>query len=171
MKLRLLHVITILFAIGLFVQAQTDHGKFLTGGEIDLTASGDQTVLRLTPKCAYFLQEKLALGILMEYNSVRSNDIVNKRSDINIGPLMRYYLTDIGRNLSLYGQSDLVFGSARIGEGTSSSQIRFGAGPGLNIFVSRNLAFNILMQYRFLKLKSESGKSNLGLSFGFDIFL
>ncbi|MDB4902520.1 MAG: hypothetical protein JWQ63_1801 [Mucilaginibacter sp.] len=175
---------TLLFLIALVtlnfcVKAQIQQGNVLIGGNIanlslglnkPTTFSAD-----ITPKAAWFIVDNLALGAYGELG-LQTQSGEGTTVTYSIGGLGRYYTgTDV--NVLKHGR---IFGEATVGiggvnlrqNGGSTNGFDFSVGPGFAYFVTPSLGLETLLKYNgVVGFGNTTYQHNLGLSFGFQIYL
>jgi hypothetical protein len=155
--------------------AQTEQGNFLVGGNVQLNTAKNNTQVALSPSIGYFLVENFALGanIDLEYSKVGENPNSAKATTFGIGPFVRYYVGTPG-GARPFLQGDVDFRSTKVKTGTSSSTstgTNFFFGPGVAIFLNRNVALEGLAGYSHTANKNQEGSGGFALKFGFQVYL
>jgi len=165
--------------------AQTETRNFMVGGNL-LTSSvnfqKDNTGfdLALQPKVGYFINENVVLGVSLELgvNAVKSNMTMN----YGITPFTRIFVgkksvESIHRSMMFFVEVGGGFGGRNSrfenSDGTktnvTSNGAVFYAGPGVDFFLNKSVAFEIGTEYRFIG--GEPNVNRVGINLGFQIFL
>jgi len=183
MKFTLLTVA--LVTITLPAVAQTTAGNFMVGGNLLSTSVNFQKNntgfdIALQPKAGYFLNDNLAVGIALEVglNVLESNLTMN----YGITPFARVF---VGKsNVNEIPKRVMFFVEAGGGFGGRNSRFKnsdgsktnvttnggiFYVGPGVDIFLSKNVAFELGTEYRYIG--GSPNVNRVGLNLGFQIFL
>ncbi len=183
------HLFTLMFVLSITMHSfAQDQGTFLVDGSssIDFSSiSSDQEVnpypselsvkissLNIDLKPAYFLADGLALGLsifnessttIYENTAIPDKD-ENKSSTFAFGPMVRYYVSDLG----LYADLSYVFGNVKseyssTGNTTTvdedkMSQLSFGLGYA--IFLSDEIALSPSLNYVSMKTTVEEGATS-----------
>lgn len=175
----------VLAAVSLPVAAQTSRGDFMVGGNVLTTSVNFQKDntgydLALQPKVGYFLNENLVIGLAVELgvDAVKSNMTMN----YGITPFARIFagkksVDEIPKRVMFFLEAGGGFGGRNsrfeATDGTKTNVTTNGAifyvGPGADIFLSKNVAFEVGAEYRHI---GGSPKVNrVGINLGFQIFL
>lgn len=153
------------------MNAQTDRGSFMIGGEIGLSSSsssittngngnvGDQlttnnaTQFNIAPSIGYFFANNFAIGVGVDYTLNTSKDRLD--SDLLFGPFVRYYIP-FGEDKALFFEADFGYGNTadqlETDQGTRQALTNVfagGIGPGFTIFSSDAIGIEALAKYRF----------------------
>jgi hypothetical protein len=165
--------------------AQTETGNFMVGANILSTSVNFQKDntgfdIALQPKVGYFINDNIALGVAVELglNAVKSNTTMN----YGITPFARVFIgnksvTDIPKRIMFFVEAGGGFGgrNSRFEDqegnktNVTSNGAVFYAGPGMDVFLSRNVAFELGAEYRYIG--GEPRVNRVGLNLGFQIFL
>jgi len=165
-----------LLTVGLGAQV-TNQGNFVIGGAVGFSAArsdvtqeietGDTredspstTQFNIAPQVGYFLLDKLAVGIRMDYtfNRVREMEETQVRdSDLLFGPFSRYYVP-MGEDMAFIIEAGFGFGNSNDEQliGTTTQRINtnifaFGIGPGLTIISNDAIGIEALVKYNFAR--------------------
>lgn len=153
------------------MNAQTDRGSFMIGGELGLSSSsssvttngngnvGDQittnnaTQFNIAPSIGYFFANNFALGVGVDYTLNTSKDRLD--SDLLFGPFVRYYIP-FGEDKALFFEADFGYGNTadqlETDQGTRQALTNVfagGIGPGFTIFSNDAIGIEALAKYRF----------------------
>lgn len=165
--------------------AQAVKRNYMIGANIMTTSVNFQNGntgfdLALQPKLGYFLNENLVIGVAAELgvSAVKSNTTMS----YGVTPFARIFagkanFDDIPRRVLFFVEAGAGFGgrNSRFEEadGTKTNVTTNGAifyvGPGVDIFLTRNVAFEIGTEYRHIGGSPDLNRVSLNL--GFQIFL
>ncbi len=136
------------------LSAQTESGTYLLGGNAQFLATGDVTVLSLSPNVGYFVADNWALGLRAALVAVEES------SSWNIGPFTRYYFGKKA-NGKFFGQL-----AGNIG-GSDNADVVFGLGVGAGyaLFLNQSVALEFTGGYE----RAGEGNGIFGLGVGFQI--
>jgi hypothetical protein len=176
---------TMFAAIASPVAAQTSAGNFMVGGNLLTTSVNIQEDntgfnLAIQPKAGYFINDNLALGLAVELgiNAVKSNMTMNYA----VTPFARIFvgkksIDDIPKRVMFFIEAGGGFGgrNSRFDDvnGTKSNITTNGGifyvGPGIDIFLSKNVALELGAEYR--RIGGSPNVNRVGINLGFQIFL
>jgi opacity protein-like surface antigen len=148
-----------LFLIALFiiagiigVNAQTDKGTTLLGGNISFQTSDGTTVFSANPNIGVFVSNKIALGA--QFNLLTGDSF----SAWAIGPFIRGYFggNDKGK---IFGQGGINIGGAT----DVDSEVGFGIGGGYAFFLNESVALELGANYT--KAGDSDGLFTMGVGF------
>ncbi|HRO43617.1 MAG TPA: outer membrane beta-barrel protein [Flavipsychrobacter sp.] len=179
-----LHTLFLLTIVGT-ATAQTAPRNYMIGANIMTTSVNFQSGntgydLALQPKLGYFLNENLVIGVAAELgvSAVKSNTTMN----YGITPFARIFagkanFSDIPTRVLFFVEAGGGFGGRNsrfeAPDGTKTNVTTNGAifyvGPGVDIFLTRNVAFEIGAEYRHIG--GEPDLNRVSLNLGFQIFL
>ncbi len=184
-----LFLLAILFASIGNLNAQTEQGKLLIGGQtgfsfsssnLEVKADGNSfdlsktTSLEFSPQIGYFVIDNLSLGIRLPIQYSRSKaerqDLEIKNLSLSVGPFVRYYF-NTATNLKPYFNGEVSFGSSKAEETTgnstsesSSSLLSYGLGAGLGVFLNDQISFDVGLGYSSVTSKTtEENPDNVRL--------
>ncbi len=154
---------TFLFiAISFSVNAQTERGRWMVGGDIssnaqkttekDSYSTYKSTFAKITwtPRAGYFVQDNLMVGVALGINTDKYKDKDNGSSstskdiDTEFKPFVRYYVPLASGYF--FGEANALFGSINE-EGDKTSKLGFGVGPGYTFFMGEKIAVELLGKY------------------------
>lgn len=127
-------------------------GNILLEGNVTFSSTNDKntetktSAFEFNPKAGYFLTDKFALGLELGIGSdkeeVAGTD-TDKNSNFNVGVFGRYYFLDLGQRFKTYAEAGVGLANGKDGLGEFKyTGIEFGAGLGINYFVSESFAIN-----------------------------
>ncbi|WP_052172475.1 outer membrane beta-barrel protein [Psychroserpens jangbogonensis] len=171
----------------------TDKGNFIVDGSIFFSTNNSKSQqdgikiknksfgIGISPKAAYFIIDRLALGIETSFNYTENeftNIDGNKSSNISrsflIGPFARYYLKN-----GLFGQASLGFGSSKSDSNSFENRsdfFRYQFGLGYAFFLNEHTSLEPIITYQHNKTTSdqstfETTNNGFTLGIGFTIYL
>lgn len=167
---------------GIVSKAQTEKGNYLIGGTIGsiggtFQGGGSEFNFNLSPKAAWFVQDRLAIGgqVGLGLRSIKDGGTTVSYS---IGPLARYYFTksevgELVKKTTFFAEANAGLGGRNVSSGGGSTNgFEAGIGPGLAYFVTENVALEALAK---LNLTTGFGSSAAAFSpmigVGFQIYL
>lgn len=184
MKKHLLALLIATVAIGVTAKAQIQQGYYLIGGNLSNISVGfsDGTPfsLTITPKVAWFRNDKLAIGGYANLG-IATEKGAGTTFNYGVGPLARYYFgsSDVSTTTTSARRSTRFFLEGTVGiqgqntsGGSSTNGLGLGIGPGVAYFINQNIALEGL-----LKLDNTFGFGNngsdtrLNFGLGFQIYL
>lgn len=171
----------------------TDKGHYIVDGSLFFSinnsksgpdgfeAKSNSFSLGISPKTAYFVIDRLALGIDAsfsysnnEFTNIEGNNSSQNGTAISIGPFARYYLKN-----GLFAQTSVGFGISKTNAADYESKnesFRYEFGVGYAIFLNQNISLEPIISYRHVKTTHnqstlESTNNGLVLGVGFTIYL
>ncbi|MEP2937495.1 MAG: outer membrane beta-barrel protein [Gilvibacter sp.] len=171
----------------------TDKGHYIVDGSVSFSINNSTSVqdnfqtknkafgLGLSPKVAYFVIDRLAVGIEASFgytdneftgiDGVKSN---SNSSGITVGPFARYYLVN-----GLFGQASVGFGTSKTNSDefdTKSNLFRYQLGVGYAIFLGEQVSLEPIISYNHSKTTAdqstfETKNDGFTLGAGFTIYL
>jgi hypothetical protein len=134
--------------------AQIKKGDVMLGGNIaglDITFKNG-TRLDLTPKAAWFVEDRLAVGGYAKFGVNHVNGQDGSTYSYGVGPLARYFFSK--DEIGLLNKVDFfIEGNAGFeGENNSvdkshTNGLGFGVGPGMTYFVTPNVGLEAMLKY------------------------
>jgi outer membrane protein W len=169
-KIFTLAVVTIISASAF---SQTQKGNWLVGGSAGFSsqsqsgASGNITELSITPTAGYFINNNLAVGASLNFGSQKSGSTV---TTFGIGPMVRYYFAELGKNAKLYGQGEFAYASVT-SSGVTNSGTGWALQAGPAFFLNKNVAIETTLRYGSVKPQNSNSVNTFGVNVGFQIHL
>lgn len=130
-------------------------GNILLEGNIGFSSTNDKNTEEKTnsfefnPKAGYFLTDKFALGIELGIGSDKEETAgtdTDKNSNFNVGVFGRYYFLELGQRFKTYAEAGVGFNNGKDGLAEAKyTGVGFGAGLGINYFVSESFAINFAL--------------------------
>ncbi|MET4137796.1 hypothetical protein [Pedobacter sp. UYP1] len=179
MKKFTLCLLTAILGVGLSANAQIQKGNVMVGGNLanlglDLNGSKNFS-LDITPKAAWFIQDNVALGgyVNLGLKTVKDGPTT---TNYGFGGLGRYYAgsdTEVLKHGRFFGEATVGFGGTNTSKGGANTNgLAFSFGPGFAYFITPNIGLETLLKYNATAGFGNTGyQNNLGLSFGFQIYL
>jgi Outer membrane protein beta-barrel domain len=169
----------LLIAVAAMISAtsfsQTSKGTWMVGGSAGFNsyktsgASNSTSMLTIAPSAGYFIDNNLALGAGVAFVSLSSSG--STASTFNVGPMARYYFTEMGKNAKLFAHANFGFGSTSATGSSSVSSTSWGIKAGPAFFLNKNVALEATVGYGSSKVKDMDAENNFGVNFGFQIHL
>ncbi len=175
---KILLIAAIVFST-LSVEAQIQKGNVLVGGNFANLSAGLNSSktfsLTLSPKAAWFVQDNLALGGYADLGILTAKNS-STTTFYGIGALGRYYAgndANVLKHSRFFGEATVGFAGTNVsGGGGNTNGIGIGIGPGFAYFVTPNIGLETLLKYTGVAgFGNVTYQSNIGLSFGFQIYL
>lgn len=165
--------------IGTTATGQLTQGNFLVGADIaDFKFSlnkGGLFNFGLSPKLAFFVQDKLALGAYVDFGLQTAKD-AGTSIDYGIGGLGRYYVSRADASLLRHwilffeGTAGINGTNPAIGESTNGLGLSFG--PGITHFITPNVGLEALVKYSgIIGFGSRTTTSDILLGIGLQVYL
>ena len=125
-------------------------GDVIVEGNISVTSktvpagggsTKNTTSYAFRPSAGYFIADKFAVGLGLNIASDKSSG--QEENTFGVSVAGRYYFLDLGQRFKVYGQATVGFDSNNNKDtDAKSTDIGFGAGLGVNYFLTRSLAIN-----------------------------
>lgn len=164
-------------------QAQLQKGNILIGADLmgmsaDFQKGNTTFNLSINPKVAWFIQDNIAVGGLVELglSTRKGYTAIN----YGIGALGRYYIADkqtqllkqssffLEGNVGINGLNTKVDGSDNV----STNGLGIGFGPGIAYFITPNISLEGLLKYNLTVGFGNSTTNNqIAFGLGFQIYL
>lgn len=179
MKTTTILTLLALSAASFTASAQIQQGNVMVGGNLANVRLGldDSKIVSidLSPKAAWFVRNNLALGAYTNLGiaSAKESSTV---TTYGVGALSRYYAgadVDVLRHGRIFGELTLGLGGKNVGDGGDKTNgLEFGIGPGFAYFITPNIGLETLLKYnKVAGFGNATSQSDIGLSFGFQIYL
>lgn len=154
----------------IIADAQTEKGDWMVGGNFRLNTADESTQITFTPSAGYFVINNLALGANLVVDYTKFGE--NKRTDLGIGPFVRYYFTQANVRPILQGNLDFLSSRNKtpIGSNTSNGLSYF-LGGGAAIFISEQVSIDGLIGYDHSKYEGLDGSGGFAMAIGFQVYL
>lgn len=161
-----------LIVMSVAVNAQTDKGDWMVGGEMTINTTKGNTDFTLQPNAGYFFANNFAAGAEFLLSFGKKDQ--TKYSSFGVGPFARYYF-----NLKDEHFKPLVQGSFGISTETdknpafkdSYTVTTFFLGAGAAYFINRNVALEGLAGYNNSKVENNDANGGFRFRIGFQVHL
>ena len=151
------------------LQAQTDKGDWMVGGNFRLNTSGN-TEISLTPNAGIFFIRNFAFGGNVNLNY--SKDGLTKTTSFGLGPYLRYYFGGENVRPILHGNFNFLSSKIKINNAsTTNNGTNFFVGGGAAVFISPHVSLDILGGYDHTDYNSLDGTGGFALNIGFQVYL
>jgi Outer membrane protein beta-barrel domain len=155
------------------LNAQTQQGDWMVGGNFRLNTSDNNTQIAFTPNVGAFVIDNLALGGNINLSYSKSGN--NKYTSFGFGPFARYYFTTQNQTVRpiVQGSFSYLSTKSKIGNTTSSTNTgsNYFIGGGAAMFISNNVSIDALMGYDHTKYKSFNGSGGFAFNIGFQVYI
>lgn len=179
MKKLAIYLLGVLVCTGLAANAQIQRGNVMVGANLANINLGldapNVFTAEISPKAAWFIQDNVALGGYLNFGIATAKHSTTTTT-YGVGALGRYYTgsdVEVLRHGRFFGEATVGFGGQNVSDGGGNTNgLNFGVGPGFAYFITPNIGLEALFKYNGLAgFGSENYQSNLGLSFGLQIYL
>lgn len=159
--------------------AQIQKGNVLVGGDLanlQLTLGGGGAFqAQIAPKAAFFIEDNVALGGYLNFNIATAKG-AGTTTGYGVGALGRYYMSDPKVNVlkqgRLFFEGNVGIEGVSLGNNSNTTGLGLGVGPGYAYFITPNIGLEGLLKYNgIVGFGSQAYRSNIGLNFGFQIYL
>lgn len=163
-------------------RAQTEEGNLMIGAQvanIGATFQNKSNVFNfeITPSAAYFIQNNLALGAMVNLGFTAPKDAPTTFS-YGIGPWARYYFStpeklDFSSHAAFFIEGFAGFqGVSHSKGGGSTNGIGIKVGPGISYFITPKISLDGSFEYNVvIGFGNATTLNRLGINVGFQIFL
>ena len=164
--------------------SQINKGQFLVGGIISLESFkydnslygvNESNTLNVAPNIGYFLCDKLAAGLRLNFVSINSNnpivETLSKRTSIN--PFLRYYFLPKANKVNAFFDAGYIYQRTRFkvnsNEGPPTKADGYSVSAGPAIFLNKKIALEFIIRFTHTKAndigntKENTFSSGLGL--------
>ncbi|MBX9785476.1 MAG: hypothetical protein K2X48_19495 [Chitinophagaceae bacterium] len=121
------------------------------------------TQIDIQPRVGFFLADKLATGVLLNYNLSKNNEVgvqsSTSTSTYGIGPFIRYYFMPKEKQVNLLSELNLIYSRQTGVFNTNTGLIQSDILAGPAIFLNTSVAVELLMGYRYSKETISNGTS------------
>ena len=159
--------------------AQIQKGNILVGGDIanfnlDL-GGGGAFQATVDPKAAFFIRDNFALGAYLNFRLATAKG-AGTTTNYGIGALARYYINDSATNVLKHGrlffEGNAGIEGISISDGSNTTGLGIGIGPGYAYFITPNIGLEALLKYNgIVGFGSQAYTSGVNLGIGFQIYL
>ncbi|WP_040278588.1 outer membrane beta-barrel protein [Psychroserpens damuponensis] len=131
-------------------------GDIFIEGNVGFNSTNDKNTeekfnsLTIAPKVGFFLNEDLAIGGTVFYNSAKTEVAGTDISDISgfgVGGFARYYFLDLGERFKTYGEFGVGYSSNKNNiDDFKLNTINAGLDLGINYFVTEKIALSFALR-------------------------
>jgi len=166
-------------AIGFTANAQIQRGNVLVGGDIAGLNFGLNSPnvfnVNISPKAAWFVEDNVALGAAVNLG-LQTAKGHGTTTTYGVDALGRYYTgndVSVLKHGRFFGEGTVGVGGVNISDGGGNTNgLDFSFGPGFAYFITPNIGLETLLKYNgVVGFGSQTYQNNLGLTFGFQIYL
>lgn len=159
-------------------QAQIEKGNYFIGGDLANfnvgLSKGGLFDVNISPKAAWFIKDNTALGAYVNFHLTTAKG-AGTSTTYGVGALGRFYVNDAKTNLAKHGrlffEGNVGIQGESISNGSNTTGLGFGIGPGYTYFITPNVGLETLLKYNgIVGFGSQPYASNLGLSVGFQVY-
>lgn len=162
--------------------AQTEKGSLMIGAQVANIGAAFQNHsnvfnFELTPGAAYFIENNLALGAMVDLGLTATKNAPTTFS-YGIGPWVRYYFStpeelNFSSHAAFFVDGFVGFqGVSHSKGGGSTNGLGIKVGPGISYFITRGISLDASLDYNLvLGFGNATTINRLGLNVGFQIFL
>ena len=151
------------------INAQTQRGDWMVGGNFRLNTSGN-TEISLTPNAGLFFIRNFAVGGNVNLNY--SKDGLTKTTAFGIGPYVRYYFGSAEVRPIIHGNFNFLSSKIKINNTSSTNNgTNYFLGGGAAIFISQHVSLDVLVGYDHTDYNSLEGTGGFAMNIGFQIYL
>jgi hypothetical protein len=161
------------------VKAQLEKGNVFVGGDIadfDLSLnSGNNFIVTLTPKAAWFIQNSVAVGAYIDFG-LNTTEGQGTTVNYGLGGLGRYYYNpdegSVVHETKFFFEVNAGFQGVNVANGDNTNGLGLGMGPGVAHFITTNISLEALLKYNgVIGFGSSTTSSRLQLGVGFLVYL
>lgn len=161
------------------LSAQISKGNVLVGGDIAglnyTLGGGGAFTATINPKAAFFIKDNTALGAYINFG-LQTAKGAGTTITYGAGALARYYISNPDINLlkegRLFFEGNVGVQGVDLANGSNTTGLGFGVGPGYAYFVTPNIGLETLLKYNgIVGFGSQPYNDNLSLNVGFQVYL
>lgn len=162
---------------GVMANAQLQQGNWMVGAQVANVKFTNGFNMNLTPKLAYFVQDRWALGAQVGLNVSSPEGTSDTQTDWSIAPFTRYYfanneIDNLLNNGVFFAEGSAGFGGNNSSAGDSTNGVELGIGAGYAYFITPSVGLEGLLKYQGLVGGGNTNaQGNLYLGIGFQIYL
>ncbi len=163
--------------LGVTANAQLQQGNWMVGAQVANVKFTNGFNMNLTPKLAYFVQDRWALGAQVGLNVSSPEGTSDTQTDWSIAPFTRYYfanneIDNLLNNGVFFAEGSAGFGGNNSSAGDSTNGVELGIGAGYAYFITPSVGLEGLLKYQGLVGGGNTNaQGNLYLGIGFQIYL
>jgi hypothetical protein len=151
-------------------------GDMFLEGSIKISTGGDEDYYGFSPKFGYFLNDKVAIGAKLNYESSETEATDTKINVFGVGAFARYYFLELDqKRFKAFGEAGLGFGSNKTefqGVEDTDNSITADLNIGLNYFITKNIAvtFTLANVLSYNSVSPENGPSSDTFNLNINLF-
>lgn len=152
------------------------NGDMFLEGSIKISTGGDEDYYGFSPKFGYFLNDKVAIGAKLNYESRETEATDTKINVFGVGAFARYYFLELDqKRFKAFGEAGLGFGSNKTefqGVEDTDNSITADLNIGLNYFITKNIAvtFTLANVLSYNSVSPENGPSSDTFNLNINLF-
>ncbi len=189
MKTKFLFILSFLtfsFANAQQVEAEEDmdsakgvtfqNGDMFLEGSIKISTGGEEDYYGFSPKFGYFLNDKVAVGAKLSYESIENEAEDSKVNVFGVGAFARYYFLELDKKrFKAFGEAGLGFGRNKTeleGVEDTDNSVTADISIGLNYFITKNIAvtFTLANLLAYNSVSPENGPSSDTFNLNINLF-
>jgi len=161
-----------------------EQGNIFLEGNLGYNSSNDKNIEEKTnqfsfnPKAGYFINEDLALGVQLAYNSYTEEVAGTDAEDISAfgaGVFARYYFLDLGKRFKTFAEVGVGFETAKDDlADVKANGVGAGLSLGINYFVKENIAITFglsdVLSYSSAKLDVDGAEAVTEFNANINVF-
>lgn len=126
-----------------------ESGDMFLEGSIKISTGGNVDYYGFSPKFGYLLNDKVAVGAKLNYESSETETTQTKVNVFGVGAFARYYFLELDKKrFKAYGEAGLGFGRNKTeveGLSDTDNSVTADITVGLNYFVTKNIAVTFVL--------------------------
>lgn len=153
-----------------FLNAQTNKGDWMVGGNIKINTGESNTQIGITPSAASFISKNFAVGGSIGYEYTKQGNVSS--STFGVGPMARFYMgkTDFRPFFHTHFNFISVKNTTATAS-TTTSGISYLLGFGGAYFINKNIALEGVAGYNYSAFKNAPTSNGFNFSIGFQVYL
>jgi outer membrane protein W len=159
-------------AMSITVNAQTDKGDWMVGGDIGINTTKGNSEFALQPMAGYFFAKNFVAG--SEFSLIFKKEEAKKTSIFGVGPFARYYFDLKSSDFKPFLHADFNFSTETDKENSnknSTTITSFFIGAGGAYFINPNVALEAVAGYNRSKVENLSPDGGFRFHLGFQVHL
>ena len=155
------------------VQAQTEKGDWMVGGDLIIKTPKDNSQYALQPSAGYFFAHNLVAGAIFNLDFEKVSD--QKTNIQSVGPFARYYFSLKSPDFKPFLHAEWVIGNkvTTVSSGLKSSNTTgaFLLGAGGAFFINSNVALEGVAGFTHSKVQGQDPENGFLFRIGFQVHL
>jgi outer membrane protein with beta-barrel domain len=153
-----------------------ENGDMFLEGSIKISTGGEEDYYGFSPKFGYFLNDKVAIGAKLNYESSETESTDTKINVFGVGAFARYYFLELDqKRFKAFGEAGLGFGSNKTefeGVEDTDNSVTADLNIGLNYFITKNIAvtFTLANVLSYNSVSPENGPSSDTFNLNINLF-